>query len=304
MQSKNREGTGFILTGCREKVHVIYIPVEVGQIMFTGKTVAIIGGGKMGSILARGMITRKIFSAQNITVTDIDPARLNDLRSALKVQVSADNRKAVKDADIVILAVKPQNIQETLKGIRPAVNKSKLLISIVAGVPTDAIEKALSKSPRVLRVMPNVNAMAGEGAAAVTCGHFAKKDDVQYALAILNAVGLAVEVDEKLMDAVTALSGSGPAYCFVIIEALIDAGVHLGLARDLAEKLAVQTMLGSARLCLESRQHPAQLKNMVTSPGGTTAAGLKVLEERNIRATLMAAVEAAAKRSRELAGVK
>ncbi len=292
------------MTGCGEKVHVNCIPVEVGQIMFTGKTVAIIGGGKMGSILARGMITRKIFSAQNITVTDIDPARLDDLRSALKVQVSADNRKAVKDADIVILAVKPQNIWETLKGIRPAVNTSKLLISIVAGVPTDAIEKALSKSPRVLRVMPNVNAMAGEGAAAVTRGHFAKKDDVQYALAILNAVGLAVEVDEKLMDAVTALSGSGPAYCFLIIEALTDAGVHLGLARDLAEKLAVQTMLGSARLCLESSQHPAQLKNMVTSPGGTTAAGLKVLEERNMRATLMAAVEAAAKRSQELAGVK
>jgi len=272
--------------------------------MFTGKTVAIIGGGKMGSILARGMIDRKISPAKNVIVTDIDPARLNDLRSSLKVQVSTDNKQAVKDADIVILAVKPQNIQETLKGIRPAVNKSKLLISIVAGVPTDAIEKALSKRPRVLRVMPNVNAMAGEGAAAVTRGHFVKKDDVQYALAILNAVGLAVEVDEKLMDAVTALSGSGPAYCFVIIEAMIDAGVHLGLARDLAEKLAIQTVLGSARLCLESRQHPAQLKNMVTSPGGTTAAGLKVLEERNIRATLMAAVEAAAKRSKELAGVK
>jgi len=272
--------------------------------MFTGKTVAIIGGGKMGSILARGMIDRKIFPAKNVIVTDIDPARLDDLRSSLKVQVSAANKQAVKDADIVILAVKPQNIQETLKGIRSAVNQSKLLISILAGVPTSVIEKALSKRPRVLRVMPNVNAMAGEGAAAVASGHFAKKDDVQYALAILNAVGLAVEVDEKLMDAVTALSGSGPAYCFVIIESLTDAGVHLGLARDLAEKLAIQTVLGSARLCLEGRQHPAQLKNMVTSPGGTTAAGLKVLEERNIRATLMAAVEAAAKRSQELAGVK
>jgi len=152
--------------------------------------------------------------------------------------------------------------------------------------------------------MPNVNAMAGEGAAAVARGHFVKKDDVQYALTILNAVGLAVEVDEKLMDAVTGLSGSGPAYCFVIIEALTDAGVQLGLTRDLAEKLAAQTMLGSARLCLTGRQHPAQLKNMVTSPGGTTAAGLKVLEEGNIRATLMAAVEAAAKRAKELAGGK
>jgi pyrroline-5-carboxylate reductase len=270
--------------------------------MFTGKKVAIIGGGKMGGILAAGMITRKILSAQNITVTDIDASRLKDLHASLKVQVTADNKKAVKDADIIILAVKPQNFPETLKGIRTVANKSKLFISIAAGVTTDAIEKLLSKSPRVLRVMPNVAAMAGEGAAAVASGHFAKKDDVQYALTILNAVGLAVEVDEKLMDAVTGLSGSGPAYCFVMIEALADAGVGLGLTRDLAEKLAAQTMLGSARLCLTGKQHPAQLKNMVTSPGGTTAAGLKVLEEGKIRATLMAAVEAAARRAKELAG--
>ena len=270
--------------------------------MFTGKTVAVIGGGKMGGILAQGMIDRKILSANRITVTDIDSSRLEYLQSSLKVQVSKDNKKAVRDADIIILAVKPQNFPETLKEIRPVANKSKLFISIAAGVTTDSIEKTLSKAPRVLRVMPNVAAMVGEGAAAVARGHFAKKDDVQYALAILNAVGLAVEVDEKLMDAVTGLSGSGPAYCFVIIEALTDAGVQLGLTRDLAEKLAAQTMLGSARLCLTGKQHPAQLKNMVTSPGGTTAAGLKVLEEGKIRATLMAAVEASVKRAKELAG--
>ncbi len=270
--------------------------------MFTGKKVAIIGGGKMGSILVRGMVTRKILSAQNITVTDIDPARLADLRSSLKVQVTGDNKKAVKNADIIILAVKPQNFPETLTEIRPVATQSKMFISIAAGVTTDFIEKALSKTPRVLRVMPNVAAMVGEGAAAVARGHFTKKDDVQYALAILNAVGLAVEVDEKFMNAVTGLSGSGPAYCFVIIEALTDAGVQLGLTRDLAEKLAAQTMLGSARLCLTGKQHPAQLKNMVTSPGGTTAVGLKVLEEGKIRSTLMAAVEAAAKKAKELAG--
>jgi len=270
--------------------------------MFTGKKVAIIGGGKMGSILAHGMVARKILSAQNITVTDIDPARLADLRSSLKVQVTGDNKKAVKNANIIILAVKPQNFPETLTEIRPVVTQSKMFISIAAGVTTDFIEKALSKTPRVLRVMPNVAAMVGEGAAAVARGHFAKKDDVQYALAILNAVGLAVEVDEKFMNAVTGLSGSGPAYCFVIIEALTDVGVQLGLTRDLAEKLAAQTMLGSARLCLTGKQHPAQLKNMVTSPGGTTAVGLKVLEEGKIRSTLMAAVEAAAKKAKELAG--
>ncbi len=270
--------------------------------MFTGKRIAIIGGGKMGSILAQGIISRKILSAQDITVADIDQARLEELHSLLKVKVTADNKKAVREADIIVLAVKPQNFPETLKGIRVLAAKSKLFISIAAGVTTDSIEKALTKMPRVLRVMPNVNALAGEGAAAVARGHFTQKNDVQYALAILNAVGLAVEVDEKLMDTVTGLSGSGPAYCFLMIEALTDAGVSLGLARDLAEKLAAQTMLGSARLCLTSNQHPAQLKNMVTSPGGTTAAGLKVLEEGSIRATLMAAVEAAAKRSKELAG--
>lgn len=258
----------------------------------------------MGGILARGMITRKILSAQHITVADIDSARLADLRSSLKVQVTADNKKAVKDADIVILAVKPQNFPETLKGIRTVASKAKVFISIAAGVTTESIEKMLAGTPRVLRAMLNVNALTGDGAAAVTRGRFAKKDDAQYALAILNAVGLAVEVDEKLMDAVTGLSGSGPAYCFLMIEALTDAGVQLGLARDLAERLAAQTMLGSARLCLEGKQHPAQLKNMVTSPGGTTAAGLKVLEEGKIRATLIAAVEAAAKKAKELAGAK
>jgi pyrroline-5-carboxylate reductase len=269
--------------------------------MFTGKKVAVIGGGKMGSILVSGMISRNIVAAENITVADIDSERLEDLHTSLHVGITTDNKKAVKDADIILLAVKPQNFPDTLKEFRTLPIKTKLFISIAAGVTTDEIEKLLTKTPRVLRVMPNVNALAGEGAAAVSRGHFAKKEDVQYALAILKAVGLVVEVDEKLMDVVTGLSGSGPAYCFLMIEALTDAGVHMGLTRDLAEKLAAQTMLGSARLCLEGKQHPAQLKNMVTSPGGTTAAGLKVLEEGKIRATLMAAVEAATKRARELA---
>jgi len=270
--------------------------------MFTGKKVAILGGGKMGGILARGMITRKLLAPQNIIVSDIDTERLEELHSTLKLRVTGDNRQAVKQADIVVLAVKPQNFPDLLKEIRQVSNSSKLFISIAAGVTTEAIEKGLTKKPRVLRVMPNVAALAGEGAAAVTRGHFARPDDVRYAMAMLGAVGLAVEVEEKLMDAVTGLSGSGPAYCFVIIEALADAGVQLGLARDLSEKLAAQTMLGAARLCLEGNQHPARLKNMVTSPGGTTAAGLRVLEEGKIRATLTGAVEAAARRARELAG--
>ncbi|MDD4240824.1 MAG: pyrroline-5-carboxylate reductase [Smithellaceae bacterium] len=270
--------------------------------MFTGKNVAVIGGGKMGGIIVRGMIERGIVAAKHITVADIDKTRLEELRSSLGIRTTTDNQKAAQGADIVLLAVKPQNFPEALKPLRPAVTKKKVFISIAAGVKTELIEKLLTKSPRVLRVMPNVNALVGEGATAVARGRFAQEEDARYALAIFNAVGLAVEVEEKLMDAVTGLSGSGPAYCFMMIEALTDAGVQLGLARGLAETLAAQTMLGSARLCLEGGQHPAQLKNMVTSPGGTTAAGLKVLEEGKLRATLMAAVEAATQRAKELAG--
>jgi pyrroline-5-carboxylate reductase len=279
-----------------------YLPGGEKATMFAGKKIAVIGGGKMGGTLVRGMIARKMIPFRSVTVTDIDALRLKELHSSLKVHTSADNKKAVKDADIVILAIKPQQFGDTLKNLRPVVNADKLFISIAAGVPTRSIEKLLTGSPRVLRVMPNINTLAGQGASAVTAGKFARKDDIKYALAIFNAVGLAVEVDEKLMDAVTGLSGSGPAYCFVMIEALADAGVQLGLTRELAEKLAAQTMLGAAGLFLTGGQHPAQLKNMVTSPGGTTAAGLKVLEEGKIRATLIDAVEAAAKRSKELAG--
>jgi len=269
--------------------------------MFKGKKIAIIGGGKMGSIIAQGLIAYKTIPAESITVTDIDSARLDYLRSSLKLQVSSDNKKAAKNADIIILAVKPGHMPKTLKEISPVVTKSKMVISIAAGLTTDFIEQHLAKGMHVLRVMPNVPAVVKEGAAAVAKGSCATDTDLQLTLAILQSVGMAVEIEEKLMDAVTGLSGSGPAYCFLIIEALTDAGVQMGLSRDLAAKLAAQTMLGSARMCLQSDEHPAQLKNMVTSPGGTTAAGLQVLEEGKIRATLIAAVEAATKKAGDLA---
>ncbi len=272
--------------------------------MFQGKKIAIIGGGKMGSIIVQGLFEQKIFSKRDITVTDIDSARLDYIRSTMGLQVSPDNRKTAKNADIIIIAVKPQNMALTLKEINPAINKTKIVISIAAGITTGFIESHLAPSVRVLRVMPNTPALIGEGAAAVAKGRFAKKSDVQLAHIIFNAVGISVEVDEKLMDAVTGLSGSGPAYCFLIIEALIDAGEKMGLTRDLAAKLAMQTMLGAARLCLQSDKQPAQLREMVTSPGGTTVAGFKVLEEGKIRETIISAVEAATNRSKELSGGK
>ncbi|MCX5850272.1 MAG: pyrroline-5-carboxylate reductase [Deltaproteobacteria bacterium] len=272
--------------------------------MLKDKKIAIIGGGKMGSIIAQGLITHKIVPAADIIVTDIDTARLDFLRSSLKLKVSHDNVKAVKGADIIILAVKPQNMAATLKEISSSVNKSKVIISIAAGITTNFIEKLMNKGVRVVRVMPNTPALVGEGAAAVAAGSGAKANDIKLTRAIFNAVGISVEVKEKLMDAVTGLSGSGPAYFFLIIEALIDAGLKTGLSRALAKQLAAQTMLGAARLCIQSDKEPVQLREMVTSPGGTTAAGLKVMEEKNIRAIIVAAVEAATRRSKELASGK
>ena len=272
--------------------------------MLKGKKIAIIGGGKMGSIIAQGLIAQKISSNKDIIVTDIDAARLAFLRKSMKLNGSQDNEKSVKSSDIIILAVKPQNMSSTLKEISSSVDKTKTIISIAAGITTGFIESHLTYGVRVLRVMPNTPALIGEGAAAVAKGSFAKKGDVKLTHIIFNAVGISVEVEETLIDAVTGLSGSGPAYCFLIIEALIDAGVKMGLPRHLAAKLAMQTMLGSARLCLSSDKSPAELREMVTSPGGTTVAGLKVLEDGNLRATIISAVEAATKRSKELAGGK
>jgi len=269
--------------------------------MLKGEKIAIIGGGKMGSIIAQGLIVQQVISGKYITVTDIDATRRNFLSSQLKLQVSSNNAKTAEDADIIILAVKPQNMAATLKDIAPVISKSKIVISIAAGITTGFIEGYLTKGARVIRVMPNTPALVGAGMTAIAKGGKATVEDIQLTSTIFNAVGITAEVEEKLMDAVTGLSGSGPAYCFVIIEALADAGVQMGLTRELSVQLAAQTMLGAARLCLTGDKHPAQLKDMVTSPAGTTAAGLQALEEGKIRATLISAVEAATKRARELA---
>ena len=216
--------------------------------------------------------------------------------------VTEDNRKAVKGADIVILAVKPQDMGTVLSELSPVIDNKKVVISIAAGITTGFIEGHLREGVRVIRAMPNTPALIGEGAAALACGKKGSEKDREMAGLIFSALGITVFVKEELMDAVTGLSGSGPAYGFVIIEALTDAGVRMGLSRDISLKLAAQTILGAAKLCLKGDKHPAELKDMVTSPGGTTIAGLKALEEGKIRATLMAAVEAAALRSKELGG--
>ena len=269
-----------------------------------GKKIGIIGGGKMGEVLLKGLVSHKLAPAGDIMVSDAVAERLKELEKTYRVQITADNKKAARYADIVILAVKPQNMADVLEGIAGVVSKGKIIISIAAGITTKFIEARLGKDARVIRVMPNTPALIGEGAAAIAAGAKAAAQDVHVAGQIFEAVGITVIVKEELMDAVTGLSGSGPAYAFVIIEALADAGVRMGLGRDIALTLSAQTMLGAAKLCIESGKHPAELKDMVTSPGGTTIAGLKALEDGKIRATLMAAVEAATLRSKELGSIK
>jgi pyrroline-5-carboxylate reductase len=200
----------------------------------------------------------------------------------------------------VVLSVKPQAMNKLLQEIKPALDQSKLVISIAAGVPIAAIERQVGHGVRIIRTMPNTPALVGAGATALSPGEHATEADLAQARALFEAVGMAVVVDEPLLDAVTGLSGSGPAYIFLIIEALSDGGVKAGLARDQAQELAAQTVLGSAKLLIETGEHPGRLKDQVTSPGGTAIAGLHTLEAGGLRTTLMDAVEAATQRSREL----
>lgn len=272
--------------------------------MLEGKRIGVIGGGKMGGALIAGMIAKGLVASSAVVVADTDKARRDELAGAYGVAVTADNGEAVRGADLLLLAVKPQNMAEVLAGIKAAVPPAALVVSIAAGIPTGFIEERLGAGVRVVRVMPNMPALIGEGAAALCRGAAATAEDMRLALALFAAVGVAVEVPEGLMDAVTGLSGSGPGYAFLVIEALADAGVRMGLARDVSLKLASQTFLGAAKLCLQGEHHPAALRDMVTSPGGTTMAGLKALEDGKLRATLMTAVEAATRRSAELGGRK
>lgn len=270
--------------------------------MLKGKKIGFIGGGKMGGVLIQGIISRKLAAKSDVIVSDKDKMRLDDLKKQWGVKTTGDNHEAVKSSDIVVLAVKPQNMAEILEEIKDDLNKNTIVISIAAGITIKFISAHLKKGISIIRVMPNTPALCGEGATALSMGPGVAEKDLALAKAIFEAVGLTVVVTEDLINAVTGLSGSGPAYGFVVIEALADAGVLMGLSRDLALKLAAQTILGAAKLCLTTDKHPAELKDMVTSPAGTTIAALRILEEGGLRATLMAAVEAAVFRAGELEG--
>ena len=269
--------------------------------MFTGKKIGFIGSGNMATALIKGILKSGLVKAEDIFTSDIDIEKLDALRNEYGINtIFKDNAKLVSKTDIVVLAIKPQIMEKILKEIDHVVNDSKLIISIAAGISTEFIETVIGKELKIIRAMPNTPALVLEGATAICSGAHASEDDVRIAYEIFKAVGKVVIVDEAQMDAVTGLSGSGPAYIFMIIEALSDAGVKMGLSRNNALKLSAQTVLGSAKLLLETGMHPGRLKDMVTSPGGTAIAGLHTLEQGGLRTTLINAVEAATLRSQEL----
>ena len=268
--------------------------------MLQDRRLVIIGGGNMGEAILKGLIAAQLMKPQQVAVTDIIEARLAYLRETYAVQALTDNAEAVAPADLIIVAVKPQDIVQTIQGIAPAVDDHKVLISIAAGVPTAKIESAFGKPVRVVRVMPNTPALVLAGAAGLCAGSHATPADLDVARVLFEALGRTVMVSEYLMDAVTGLSGSGPAYVFVLIEALADGGVKMGLTREAALTLAAQTVYGSAKLLLETGLHPGELKDRVTSPAGTTIAGLHALETHAFRGAVIDAVERATLRSREL----
>jgi len=254
----------------------------------------------MGEVILKGMLEKKLASPETITVSEIDRERRDHVQSIYGVKMVESNTAAASDAGIVLLAVKPQIMASVLNELSGTCGASHLIVSIAAGITLEYMESRLDAGTRVVRVMPNTPALVGQGASAIAAGTAATSADCTLVQSILDAVGITAVVDEKLMDAFTGLSGSGPAYAFIMIEALSDAGVLMGLARATAQRFAAQTLLGAAQLCLETGKHPGELKDMVTSPGGTTIAAVKELEKGKIRETLMNAVVAATRRSREL----
>ncbi len=267
--------------------------------MLSSSTFAILGVGNMGRALLSGLLGDGGVAPERVTITCRRAEKGADLARTLGVRAGASNVAAIAGADVVLLAVKPQILAKVLAEIR-GLNPTALYVSVAAGVSTERIELALGGEPRVVRAMPNTPALVHEGATAIAGGRYATADDVARAEAIFQRVGRVVVVEEYHLDAVTGLSGSGPAYLMLIVEAFADAGVKVGLSREIAMELAVQTIRGSARLLQETGEHPGKLKDMVTSPGGTAIAGLHTLEEGGLRTTIMNAVEAATRRAREL----
>jgi pyrroline-5-carboxylate reductase len=268
--------------------------------MLKNKQVGILGTGNMGEALIHGLLYGHLCRPEQIFCSDVRAERLKVIREKYGVKSTSHNVEVVKQSDIVILAVKPQIMKQVVEEIAKYLDLSKLIISIAAGVPLDAIEACARKDLKLIRVMSNICVSVREGVSAIAGGKHALKEDLMMAKTIFDSVGKSLFIEEGLLDAVTGLSGSGPAYIFLIIDALADAGVKVGLSRDDALILASQTVLGAAKMLIETGEHPGKLKDMVTSPGGTAIAGLHTLEEGGLRTTLINAVEVATQRSKAL----
>ncbi|MCG6878283.1 MAG: pyrroline-5-carboxylate reductase [Deltaproteobacteria bacterium] len=264
------------------------------------KLLGFIGAGNMAEAMIRGIIRNQVVQPDQIIASDISVERKEHLSSAFDIRIATDNHSLIDQSSVIFLAVKPQAVPAVLKDISANTGAEKLLISIAAGVPVKTLAAGLPKGPRIVRTMPNTPATVMEGAMAIASDSPARPEDLETVETLFRPIGRTVRIEEKLIDAVTGLSGSGPAYVFMILEALADGGVKMGLPRDVAETLAAQTLMGSAKLFLETRTNPGQLKCMVTSPGGTTISGIHELEKGGLRASLMNAVEAATIRSIEL----
>jgi pyrroline-5-carboxylate reductase len=263
-------------------------------------TIGFLGAGKMATALAKGFIRAKLVTPKQIIASDPLSAATAAFAKEVGSKTTASNAEVAKFADVLVLAVKPDQVSGVLADIRDRFTEKHLLISIAAGVPIAKMEASLGGTARVIRVMPNTPALVGASASAYALGKSARPEDGELAQKLFSSIGVAFQLREYLLDAVTGLSGSGPAYVYLFIEGLSDGGVAAGLPRDIATKLAAQTVLGSAKMVLDTGLHPGALKDMVTSPGGTTIEGLHELEKGNFRASAISAVRAATEKSRKL----
>jgi pyrroline-5-carboxylate reductase len=266
-----------------------------------GKKVAFLGAGKMGGIILQALLKNGLLSRKSTCATVAHQERAKALASRLKIKVGTNNAEAAKGADVIVIGVKPQVVEEVVREIHDHVTPKQLIISVAASVPTAMIEKNLPENVPVIRAMPNTPCLLGSGMTAICKGKHASAHDLALASHMFDIVGRTVVVDEKHMDAVTALSASGPAYIYIILESLAEAGVKVGLPRDIATLLAAQTALGASRVVLETGDHPALLKDAVTTPAGCTIDAIMELEEGKLRVTLIKAVVKAAQRAKELA---
>jgi len=275
--------------------------LEVKAPALSGLRVAVLGAGKMGGILLQAFLKNNLLAAEQIVATVQHPERALALSAQFGVEVTTDNLAAAKGADVILVGVKPIQVPALIEEIKPALMSDTLVVSFAASVKTRSIEDIAGAETAVIRAMPNTPAMLAAGVTALCAGRYVSEAQMAVAQKIFHTVGRTVVVDEKHMDAVTGLSGSGPAFLYIVIEALAEAGVNVGLPRDVATLLAAQTTYGAARMVLETGYHPALLKDAVTTPAGCTVDGILELEEGGLRVTLIKAVKRATQRAKELA---